>query len=177
MDLSNAGRGTATEIVRQAEILLEAQLTLAIAADDRATSLAGTFCVAGTAIVAGLITLVGTHPAMTDALPIILGGIASSGMFLWAALVCVRTTLPADFGLVGNEPKNWEEPVTESARLTWMLINQAENYQAHLEANDQTLHRNAKGFRRGALWGVAAPFAGLVIWLLALVGEALARCS
>lgn len=177
MDLSNAKRSVAAEIVRQAELLLDRQLDLATAADERATSLAGTFCLAGTAIIAGLITLVGAHPSTSDSLPILLGGVVSSGMFLWAALVCVRTTLPADFGIAGNEPTNWEEPVIAETRLTAMLISQAENYQEHMEVNHQTLRRNAARFKRGALWGVAAPFAGLLVWLLAIVGEALSHCN
>lgn len=168
MDLSKANLAVITEVIRQAESYLKDQLIIATSADQRASTLASTFCVAGTAIIAGLITLTGADLELRIALPVVLGGTVAGSMFLWAALICVKTSLPASFTLAGNEPANWDLAINDGETLQSMLVDQAHNYQEQIEENDRVIQRNATLFKRGATWGVFAPFSGLTVWALSM---------
>lgn len=166
MDLSKSTPETTREIVREAEIYLQGQLTLATSADQRASVMASVFTAAGAAIVAGLITLFSSKTA-TDFGPVFAGGVVAATLFLAGAGLCVWATLPVAFDLPGNQPEAWEEDVKAGKPLDDSLAEQAEHYQGKIEDNRKALKRNAGRFRWGAIFGIAAPFIGFLIWLFA----------
>lgn len=157
------------EIVRAAESYLAAQLDLATSADQRAATLASAFTLAGAGLVAGLITLAAASEHWRLFVPVYAGGGITALMFLIAAWICVRTTMPVEFWLAGNEPANWQDDVERSEKLEKMLGDQATNYQKCIEGNDVILKGNARAFKWGARLGVGAPFVGAVVWLLMTV--------
>lgn len=176
MDWSKANLDTLKEIIRSAEAYLDAQLRLATSADQRAATMASAFTLAGTAIVAGLITLVSSERAASNShiyIPVYVGGGLAAIMFLIGAVICVLSTMPADFWVMGNEPGNWHDDIVNGDKLECMLGDQANHYQHNIESNAASLKDNAKAFKRGAIIGIAAPFAGALVWLLIVVGQAI----
>jgi hypothetical protein len=170
MSWDKADLETLKEIVRAAEAYLQSQLELAKSADQRGSTMASAFTLAGAALVAGLITLASTPADATEHLmrvPVYVGGVVAALMFLGGAFVCVRATMPVEFWLPGNEPENWRDDVHKERTLKEMLGDQADNYQRHIGKNDGALRRNARWFKWGATLGVAAPFVGCAMWLLA----------
>lgn len=171
MNWSKAPLPALQEIIRAAEAYLGGQLGLAASADQRASTLASAFTLAGTGVIAGLITLAATSDAGRQLIPVYLGGLVSAVMFLVGALVCVRATMPVDFWLAGNEPKNWHDDIEGGQSLEKMLGDEANIYQGSIDKNFDVLTRNARAFKWGAQIGVAAPFAGFIVWGLIALGS------
>ncbi len=166
MDLSKSNPETTREIVREAEIYLQGQLTLATSADQRASIMASVFAAAGAAIVAGLITLVSSDMA-ADFMPVFIGGAVAAVLFLAGAGLCVWATLPVGFDLPGSQPGDWEKDVKAGTSLDDSLAEQAKHYQGKIEDNREALRQNAGRFQLGAISGITAPFVGFLVWLFA----------
>mgnify|MGYP000051836444 CR=1 FL=1 len=164
-DWSKTSGETIKEIVRESEIYLQGQLTLAISADQRASVMASVFAAAGAVIVAGLITLVASDT--TDFAPVFIGGAFSAMLFLVGAGMCVWATLPVGFDLPGGQPEDWKKDVETGTSLDGSLAEQAEHYQGKIEDNRKALQKNAGRFQFGAISGIAAPFIGFLVWLFA----------
>ncbi len=167
MDWSKTKFDLKQRIVQEGEAYLSGQLKLATSADQRASMLAGAFAAAGTAIIAGLITL---HAAekitLTQKFPIYLGGGVTAASFLIAAGLCIRAIFPVGFWLPGNEPKSWYGDVTTGRTLDDAMGEEAEHIQTKIEDNRAVIKTNASRFKWGATLGIAAPVAGFIVWLI-----------
>lgn len=159
---AEAEKGMIHEIIREAEARLHGQVQLATSADQRAAVLAGVFIAAGTAIIAALLAGIASHPSLA----IILGAITAAALFLAGAGYCIRTVMPCDFHLPGNQPDNWYSDVDERRALKECLGQAAEHCQDAIVENRKQLQANARLFARGAWLGVSAPVAGALVWLL-----------
>lgn len=155
----NAEPDALKEIAREAETYLRGQLMLATSADQRASVLAGIYTAAGTAIIAGMMV---AHVSVA----FVAGGLVAAAMFLIGAALCIKTALPADFYLAGNEPDSWEDDVDEKKPISESYIDVVKNSQECIASNRATLERNAKLFTRGARFGVYAPIGGIVMGLI-----------
>jgi hypothetical protein len=165
--MSNQSQGEdalVSEIVREAEAYLAAQVTLATSADQRASVMASVFAASGTAIAAGLIAFVGDADRVAAGLPVIVGGVVSALLFLLGSGLCVWATLPVEFDLPGSQPENWKKDIERGIPLNEALAEQAQNYQGKISDNSAILRSNAKKFSWGARLGIAAPVLGLLIW-------------
>jgi len=116
LDFSKSSPETTKEVVRESELYLQGQLSLATSADQRAASLAGIYAAAGAAVVAGIVTLV-TSGSPGDWLPVVVAGAVSATLFLAGAALCVWATLPVGFDLPGSQPQSWQSDVTHAVSL------------------------------------------------------------
>ena len=152
--------------VGEGETYLGGQLTLATSADQRAAILGGVFTAAGTAIIAGLIA---AYSAGFTLNAILFGGLVAAILFLVGAGMCVSTVMPVSFNLPGNEPASWKADIERDRALIEALEEEAANFQSKIEDNRTVIKKNAKRFKWGAVAGITAPVAGLIVWLLVLV--------
>ena len=115
----------ARTVFRQGELRLGTQLTLALAADQRAITLTGVFIAAATAAVGVGIGFLG---AATPNFPIGAGGLVMGAMLLRAAYDCMQSARPIKFRVVGNRPDNWWEDGVESQICSALWLNYRRNF-------------------------------------------------
>ena len=82
-------------------------------------------------------------------------------LFLAGAVLCLLTVMPVDFYLPGHAPKDWDKEVTSGAKFPDCLGELADHMQEYIEDNDKAINANAKKFKWGASFGIAAPFIGV----------------
>ena len=167
MDFSKIDDDFGREIIRGGEVYLDGMLRVATSADQRASGLAGVFTAAATALLAAVVTLANLAPIMPGKLPLMLGGGAASLMFLIGAVTCLRTIMPVRFWLPGCEPHNWQSDVATGKKLHDCLGERATHIQEAIADNVKVVEMNARRFKWGARFGIAAPFVGLLVWGLA----------
>lgn len=168
MDFSKIKPDFRKEIVREGTVFLDGQLKVATAADARASGLAGIFTAAATALMAGVVISIfdTAGSALQDRLPMILGGAIAATCFLVAAVLCIMSLQPVSFWLPGLAPENWENDIASARELDDCLGERAKHIQEQITENIGTIERNASLFKWGARFGIAAPFIGVVVWLL-----------
>ena len=169
MDYSKIDADFRKEIVREGTAHLDGQLKVATAADARASGLAGMFTAAATALTAGVVIALfnAAGGALTERLPMILGGVAAAGCFLSGAVLCITSLQPVSFWLPGLAPENWEEDIAAGRKYDDCLGERAQHIQEQITDNHDTIERNSRYFKCGVRLGIAAPFAGITVWLLA----------
>jgi hypothetical protein len=167
MDFTKIDEPFGREIIRGGESYLDGMLRIATSADQRASGLAGMFTAAATALLAAVVALANPAWTITGKLPLMLGGGAASLLFLIGAVTCLRTIMPVKFWLPGIEPHNWESDVAAGKKLHECLGERATHIQEQIADNLKVIETNARNFKWGARFGIAAPFVGVVIWLLA----------
>ena len=167
MDFSKIDDLFSREIIRGGESYLDGMLRIATSADQRASGLAGMFTAAATALLAAVVALANPAWSVTGKLPLLLGGATASLMFLIGAVTCLSTIMPVKFWLPGCEPHNWDEDVAAGKKLHDCLGERATHIQEQIADNLGVIEKNARRFKWGARFGIAAPFVGVVVWLLA----------
>ena len=150
---------TAKEILRQGEQYLQSQLSLAIAADQRAATLLAVFTT-------GAIASLGFSFIQKDDLAAAIGAGVAGLVLVAAAVLCVISLRPVAMYGVGNEPKQWFDTSAATAALADALVGEANNCQTRIEHNQQVLKSNASRFKKGAALGCAAPIIGLVAYFV-----------
>lgn len=150
---------TAQQILAQGERYLQSQLEVATASDQRATTVATFFGTMATAVIAGSMAY---WDAKQD-LPILLAGLVGASAMIAGACMCLWAARPVDFYFPGNHPAHWFPVATRP--LSEILFGEAQNYQEHIEANDDALKENSKMVARGAALAVAAPLLAVATWL------------
>jgi hypothetical protein len=169
MDFSKIQPDFRKEIVREGTVYLDGQLKIATSADARASGLAGMFTAAATALTAGVVIAIFNSAGnqLPARLPMMLGGATAAIFFLSAAVLCITAIRPVNFWLPGLAPENWETDVTSGRALDDCLGERAQHIQEQIAENLKTIASNASLFKWGARLGIAAPFAGVMAWLLA----------
>lgn len=164
-DWKNIPDDSVRELLRQAELLLDNTLRVAVAADQRAVMLAGVFGGAAVALLAAVAAVLsGTAPRM----PLVAAGGTSAVLFLAAALACAVSAQPARFHVGGYEPRKL---IASASDHVWILRYVCEQTQDDITFNRGALDRAAAWVRAGLWLGLAAALAGpaafLVSWGLA----------
>ena len=167
MDFSKIESDFRKEIVRGGEAYLDGQVKIATSADSRASSLAGMYTAAATALTAGVaISIFNAAGAQLSArLPLIVGGSAAAICFLVGAICCVNAIQPVGFFLPGCEPELWQEDIEGGRKLDDCLGERAMHIQGCIASNNKVIRKNAQIFSVGAGFGMAAPFVGILLWL------------
>ncbi len=140
--LSLADKETLVEIVREAEKHLDAQLASALAADQRALTLAS-ICGAVVAILVGALTSMFASENVKFTiywLPVF--GIVFS--FVVAMILSIRAVHPTDFHFSGNDPENWIADVKGGQTLIQSLAEQAILCSDSIKQNDEIMRANTK---------------------------------
>lgn len=144
------------EVQRQAEAFLDGTVQMALAADQRATTMAG-ICGAGAialaAAVAGLLSAANVN------LPLISGAAVTATLLYLASLIFAKSAAPVYFHVRGYQPKKLGPSCTN---LTWALIHTTEDFQSRIEFNKDVLERSARSFKWASFVAVAALPCGLI---------------
>jgi len=166
MDFSKIDEDFSKEIIRGAEAYLDGQLKIAIAADHRASSLAGMYAAATTALVAAVVTLSNSTWSTSVRVPLAVGGGIAALLFLTGAWLCLQAVMPVQFSLPGFEPDNLDGEIKAGKKLHDCRGELARHLQDHIDSNHQAIKSNANKFKWGAYIGIAAPLVGFIVWLL-----------
>jgi len=159
------------EMQRLGEKLLEGQLAVATAADQRAMTLATMASTILTAIVAGVIALFTQEHLLS---PLSAGGAGAAVAFLAATVCCTVAAWPdRDWFLPGNEPDRWCEPDVLAASMNVCLGGEVENYQSYIDRNARHIKTNAIWLQAGLIAAALAPVAAAIpafwlVWAVAL---------
>jgi hypothetical protein len=124
------------EIIREAEARLAAQLTAAIAADQRAMTFAGLMLAAAAALTGAALS---ASPQAVLTLPII---VSALGLFLTSALA-VASARPVAWDYVGNEPSCWLRDINPAAELKLSLAEMADHYDGMIKDNEAAIAARA----------------------------------
>lgn len=154
---ASADREILTEILREAESYLGAQLTASIAADQRAIAFSGLLAAASVVVAGAAGTLFLTAPPRSELGWICIGLTAT---FLISMFFANLSAMPARFWFVGNTPKQWEQDLKDHTPITNSLAQQIQHYEDMIAANNQLMRRNSKQML-AAIW---FSWSGLVIW-------------
>lgn len=165
-DWGSIDQSVIQEIIRQAELHLAAQLTAAIAADQRATAILSMTIAAATGGLGGGVALM-----MGDKPNYVLGpsAIALGTCLMVAAWFFLESLKPVAFEFSGNWPHSWYADKNMSANFKLSLGETAENYDVMLKTNDDAIKRNAKLATNGAGALFAAPLVAFFTAMLALM--------
>lgn len=145
--LEKADIDTLKEINREAEALLSAQLSTALAADGRAMSFASVLGAGATVIGGGGVVLViGEGPSTLGWIALCMTVGLLAGMFL--AMYSAR---PVRFSLPGMNPRLWTDDITEGKSLGLSLAELATNYSEELDHNNAVMKTNGH-VMSGAIW-------------------------
>lgn len=146
------------EIIRQAELRLDAQLSAALAADQRAMTFAG-LLFAGVAVLLG--GGLGISPGSPQTTPIFAMAI---GFTLAAACAC-WSARPSPWHFAGNFPASWTDDVSNGLSLEESKREMASNFQELLEFNEAQLTSAARWMRASMIIALLTVIAGLAALL------------
>lgn len=140
MDLSGLSKEAVEELHRQGQACLEGTVTLAIAADARATTLVGIFGGAALALLAACATILAGPSSQQYHAMLVSAGVAVVSLFA-AALCCAWASRPANFHIPGYEPKRL---CVSAADVTWMLRYSIMDIQSRIDDNRAALELSAR---------------------------------
>ncbi|MGH6840092.1 MAG: hypothetical protein ACREDT_15145 [Methylocella sp.] len=156
----------AREIARQGDVRLSAMMSLATAADLRATTLCGIFGASSVAVGAAVLTDIASEHPMTRA--IIGGAILAIGLFL-AAFTAAFAGAPRDFYVGGGSPDSLRDWCWANGKWrdeTEMLDATGNRYAQSIAKNGELLEMGSKLVRR-ALWiAFASPVVGALAFFV-----------
>jgi hypothetical protein len=161
-DLSSVSDDLIEDVLKQADQFLRGSVQLAIAADQRATTLTGIFGAGAVALLAAAATLLaaGNHS------PMLVSAAGVSTFFLFLASLCSAwAARPIDFYVAGYEPRLLAPGAT--GERVWMLRCIAEDSQTRIAKNRKSLERGAGVLRVAMLLGLGAVPAGVIAFLVA----------
>ena len=158
MDLSEISLASVQELHRQAETCLSGTVQLAIAADQRATTMAGIFGAGSVALLAAVATILA---AASPNNPFIGGASAMAALFFVAAVTSAMAAAPTDFHVGGYEPKLF---VRSAGDLAWMLRYAVQDMQDRIDFNRAVLARSARRLRVAMGFAVAAIPSGVLVF-------------
>lgn len=159
VDWSGVKLEMARQIFEQGEKVLQAQLEIALASDQRATAIASLFAAVGTAVAAGAFT----YWDKNSDTPILAAGIVTSVVMIMGALRSLWAARPVPFHTPGNHPNRWYSCKDED--LAPMLGAEAESYQTMIDQNESQLRANSRAIMQGATIAVSSPIVGIALWL------------
>jgi hypothetical protein len=165
VDWTGVSEPMTRQIADQGEKFMTAQLQVAIAADQRAMTLASVFAAIATAAIAGALA----YWDKVGSIPILLAGLIGGVWMLIGSGVCMWAARTIDFYLPGNHPAQWYESRFES--LAEALGGEAENYQERIESNAERLGENGRLVRLGSKFAISAPLIAICAWGIAVISS------
>ncbi len=142
--------GALRELARQGEHCLHGTVQLALAADQRATTMAGICGAAAVALAAAVAVLFSAE--RPDAAMIV--AFATGGLVLFvASVVCAWASRPIDFHVAGYEPRALSVAASQE---NWMLIYLIEDLQRRIDANRLAREAETRQYELGLLIAASA---------------------
>lgn len=139
-DFSKIPAAAAKELCRQGELCLQGTIQLAIALDQRATTLAGILGAGSVALVAATVSL-SISPEHKTAL--IVSAAVTALVLYCGALLCAWAARSTDFHVAGYEPRSLAISATQDNEY-WMQRYAAEDTQAKIDHNRCELKKSAR---------------------------------
>jgi hypothetical protein len=146
------------EIIRQAELRLDAQLSAALAADQRAMTFAG-LLFAGIAVLLGGDFGTFSREAAQPILVVTIGFTMAAGCACWSAR-------PSPWHYVGNFPASWSDDISQGTSFDASRKETASDLQELLDHNESALQRAARWMRASMVTAVASAVAGIALILV-----------
>jgi len=132
-DFSNIPADAIKELHRQGEICLQSTMQLALAADQRATTLTGIMGAGAVALLAATATMISSaHPSAA----LIGTGAGTATLLFVGALFCAWAAQPLDFFVAGYEPRRMAPAARDE---TWILRYATEDMQIRIDSNRASL--------------------------------------
>ncbi|RWE84211.1 MAG: hypothetical protein EOS63_03565 [Mesorhizobium sp.] len=141
------------EILREAEAYLGAQLTSAIAADQRAYTFSGTVGAVSILLVGASYTL--ATLAVPNSLLSLTSLLAAGALFV-AAWMAVMSASSIDFEFSGNQPGHWGDDIERGIEMRDALAEQCDHYESMITANTAAMAKNASLFNSAVNIALAA---------------------
>jgi len=161
-DFSNIPATAAKELCRQGELCLQGTIQLALAADQRATTLTGILGAGSVALVAATVSL-SISPDRKIAL---IASAAITALVLYCgALLCAWAARSTDFHVAGYEPRSLAFSATGDDAEIWMQRYSAEDVQARIDHNRRELEKSS----RYLTWGRRIALCAVPIGALSFV--------
>lgn len=129
---AKADKDKLDEIIREAELLLDAQTALATAADQRALTFAGLLVAAVAALVGAALA---AHP---QSLPVVSLSAIAAGLLVASAL-SLWSARPVNWYPAGNRPGAWLEDIEEGDSLHNGRAAMAEYYEQMISRNEERI--------------------------------------
>ena len=174
--LLNFNQQVLTEIVREGELRVNAQMTTATAADQRALSIAGFQVASLTALIGGVSMLL---LSSTPNVFVIAVGFFQIAAFLVSAFNAIASARPQLFSFPGNSPENWFacdwnfENLTEAtATIEQATIEQIYCLNQAISKNTSTMESSAGAMKLAIdlmFWSIlmsAVLMAGYAVYIL-----------
>lgn len=164
--LKAASGDIVAEVMREAEVHLNAQLTAAIAADARANRFASYLAAAGAVAIGAsysLHTASNPHHLLTALAALV--GVA----LLSAAALALHSARPIDFEFAGNQPSMWAADVEAGKSLHASMSEMCAAYDEMIKSNRSAMEKNSKWFERARKTVVWTLIPAGLIFILALV--------
>ena len=143
------------EVIRQAEARLDAQLTAALGADQRAMTFAGL-------LLAGVGALLGGAFGMSSTTHILGPVIAVALIMTVAFALAVWSAQPTAWEYVGNVPSEWLADIASNKPLHQGRAEMAEYYDQMIATNEAAIGRAARLMK----WSIRTAMLGLIIGIL-----------
>lgn len=157
LDWSKADPENIKVILKQAELFLEAQLKIGLAADQRAMVTAGLFAGFAASIFAAVVAYWTRNQDVSNF--VALFGVSTALIISVASYLSARCAVPTKFGQAGTQPKTlWESRKLKDFRTA--IGGEIENYQERIDVNNKLLDRNAGRFRFAIMLAILAPAIG-----------------
>lgn len=156
---------TMDEIIRQAEDYLDAQLTTALASDQRAliySSIVG----AALAILMMAVASVAASSQQTDGFFLVV--VPMTVCFLISLTFSAVAFRPVEFRTVGNNPRQWIEDIRTGQSLHISKTETIALYLRAIEENAETMRNGARALSTALRWGAGGLTAGVIFAVLAL---------
>ena len=132
------------EIIREAEVMMQAQVVTHLASDQRGFTFGGLALTAGTGALGGAIALMKAQ--QPDANVALVAGFAAIGLIL-SGSIAIASALPRQICLPGNEPKNWKPehwPPGAPRSTKQVRLEQAKVLQSQISSNRLTAKFKAR---------------------------------
>lgn len=147
--------------IATSEARLSAQLTSALAADQRAMVFAGIMVAAAVALGAGLGTLLTADPIRLEL--VLTAGIVAS-LLVASIFLALRASRPVDFWLPGLNPVGWEKDLAaEKVDVEGGLEGYFNHLQKRIVENRQVMEKNAKLLHDATGFALAGVMAGALL--------------
>ncbi len=160
IDWSGVSLDTVRQIHSEGQVYLSAQLQAAIAADQRAVTMASVLAATAAALVAAGVAVFQTAQDGRALSACIAAGL----VLLFAAACGAWAARPIAFWFPGNTPSSWYD--VRRGDFIQNLGGEAENYSDHIARNNEILDGNQNAMLFGMVAAILAPVVAFVTWMM-----------
>ena len=159
MNWANVSDESVRELHRQGEACLDGTIKLALAADQRATTLCGVLGAGAVALMAAAATvLAGAHVNVA----LVSSALVCALLLLIASLFCALACRPGNFHVGGYEPRSL---IVSGSDHMWMLRYAIDDLQSRITANRGALDASANLLNLGMCTAGLAVITGAVVFV------------